>query len=53
MEGKYEFHTNSWANISEQAKDLIKCLLKVNYKERYSPFQALMHPWVANVFLEL
>jgi len=48
IQGKYEFHPESWDNISEQAKDLIKCLLQVDYKERYSPFQALMHPWVAN-----
>jgi serine/threonine protein kinase len=46
--GKYEFHTDLWDNISSQAKDLVKCLLTVNHKIRYSPFQALMHPWVAN-----
>jgi len=53
IQGKYEFHPESWDNISEQAKDLIKCLLQVDYKERYSPFQALMHPWVANVIYSL
>jgi len=45
--GQYEFHSDPWDNISQQAKDLIKCLMDVNPKTRYSPFQALIHPWVA------
>jgi len=51
--GQYEFHADPWDNISQQAKDLIKCLMDVNPKTRYSPFQALMHPWIAtvNIFL--
>jgi len=46
--GKYEFHEDQWSNISEQAKDLIKHCLDVNYKTRYTPSQALMHPWITN-----
>lgn len=48
-EAKYEFHPDPWDNISAQAKDLIKRLLDVNLKTRFSPFQALTHPWIANV----
>ncbi len=48
-EGKVEFHPDPWDNISHHAKDLIKCLLDVNSKSRYSPFQSLTHPWIANV----
>jgi len=48
--GKYEFHPEHWDNISDQAKDLIKHCLDVNYKTRYTPSQALMHPWITNVF---
>lgn len=51
--GRYEFHSDPWDNISQQAKDLIKCLMDVNPKTRYSPFQALMHPWIANVKIDL
>jgi len=50
QEGKYEFHSDPWNNISTQAKDLIISLLNVNPKTRFSPFQALMHPWIANVY---
>jgi len=46
--GKYEFHADPWDNISDLAKDLIRHLLDVNYKTRYSPSQALMHPWISN-----
>jgi len=49
QEGKFEFHSNPWDNISQQAKDLINFLLNVNPKTRYSPFEALMHPWISNV----
>ena len=48
-EGKYEFHKDQWEHISEQAKDLVKHCLDVNPKTRYTPFDALMHPWIANV----
>lgn len=46
---EYEFHSDIWDNISPQAKDLIKCLLNVDVKKRYSPFQALTHPWIETV----
>ena len=52
-EGKYEFHPDPWDNISVQAKELIKHLTDVNPKTRYSPFQALTHPWIANVKIEI
>lgn len=48
-EAKYEFHSDPWDDISSQAKDLIRCLLNINHRTRYTPFQALMHPWIANV----
>lgn len=46
---KYEFHSNPWDKISEQAKDLIKSLLNVDPKARFTPFQSLTHPWITNV----
>lgn len=52
-DAKYEFHADPWDNISQPAKDLVKCLLNVNYKLRYSPFQAITHPWIINVNINL
>lgn len=44
--GDYEFHTEYWGNVSEEAKDLIKRLLVVNVKKRMTIKQALQHSWV-------
>ena len=49
-EGNYTFPSGQWDSISDQAKDLIKHCLDVNCKTRFSPADALMHPWIANVF---
>jgi len=49
QKGKYEFHADPWDKISADAKDLIKHLLNVNPNTRYSPFQALTHPWIVTV----
>lgn len=35
-----------WDNISREAKDLIKNMLKLNPKQRYSAKQALDHSWL-------
>lgn len=48
-EANYDLTSEIWTGVSQQAKDLIKCLLTVDFKARYSPFQALIHPWIANV----
>ena len=34
-----------WENISDQAKDLVKSLLKVDPEERLSCEETLDHPW--------
>lgn len=47
--GKYEFHDNPWKKISANAKELVTKLMNVNYKERFSPSQALAHAWILNV----
>jgi len=43
--GKYEFHKDSWDDISDHAKDLVTNLLNVNAKERFNVEQALNHDW--------
>lgn len=48
VKNKYEFPSDPWDRISFNAKDLIKRCLTTNPKERISPTDALMHPWIAN-----
>merc|ERR1712224_660281 len=44
--GYYKFNEADWKNVSEDAKDLIRKLLKMNPRERYTSEQALNHTWV-------
>ncbi|XP_043933069.1 calcium/calmodulin-dependent protein kinase type 1G [Protopterus annectens] len=46
-EGKYEFDSPFWDDISESAKDFIRCLLEKDPDKRYTCEQALQHPWIA------
>lgn len=43
---EYEFHEEYWSEVSEEAKDLIRHLLKINPVERYTAEEALNHPWM-------
>lgn len=43
---KYSFDAPVWANISEDAKDLISNLLVLDPQKRYTAEQALHHPWI-------
>eukprot|EP01010_Urceolus_cornutus_P005339 NODE_921_length_1229_cov_214.134746_g701_i0.p1 GENE.NODE_921_length_1229_cov_214.134746_g701_i0~~NODE_921_length_1229_cov_214.134746_g701_i0.p1 ORF type:complete len:234 (+),score=31.09 NODE_921_length_1229_cov_214.134746_g701_i0:372-1073(+) len=45
--GQYSFPSPDWDTISDDCKDLVRHLLMVNPKERYTPEQALAHPWIA------
>jgi calcium-dependent protein kinase len=47
-EGVYDMSKYPWGVISEDAKDLIKGLLQINPKERYTAKQALNHKWFKN-----
>ncbi|KAK2166677.1 hypothetical protein NP493_1310g00030 [Ridgeia piscesae] len=44
--GVYEFLSPYWDNTSRGAKDLIKKLLVVSKKQRYTAIDVLCHPWV-------
>jgi serine/threonine protein kinase len=46
MTGDYFFHPDYWAEISPEAKDLIKGLLTVDPARRLTVDQALTHPWI-------
>jgi len=45
--GEYEFPDPYWTEISFAAKDLVRKLLTVNPKRRYTAEQALKHPWIS------
>jgi calcium-dependent protein kinase len=44
--GKFSLNGPEWQDISEDAKDLIKSLLKYKPDERISAGMALQHPWI-------
>ena len=43
--GAFFFPANNWGNISKEAKDLIKHMIRVKPEERYTPDQCLNHKW--------
>jgi calcium/calmodulin-dependent protein kinase I len=45
--GEYDFPDPYWTDISDSAKDLVRCLLCVDPKKRYTAKQVLAHPWIA------
>ena len=45
LEGKYDTSINSYLNLSTNAKDLIKKLLKYNPNERITAREAIYHQW--------
>ncbi|KXT04959.1 hypothetical protein AC578_10305 [Pseudocercospora eumusae] len=45
--GKVVFHDRYWKDVSKEAKDFIKSLLKPNPHERATTAQALRDPWIA------
>lgn len=45
-QGNFSFNPSDWKLISEDAKTLIRHLLKMNPRDRYTAEQALNHAWV-------
>lgn len=45
-EGRYYFHEDYWGKTSPEAIDLIKNMLVVNQKKRWTAKQLLDHPWL-------
>merc|ERR1719387_1457414 len=46
--GNFTFNAADWKNVSEDAKNLIRMLLKMNPRDRYTAEQAMNHVWVKN-----
>lgn len=49
LKADYEFDSPYWDNITQNARDLVSRLLKVDVRERLTVENALMHPWVRGV----
>jgi len=47
LAGRWDFRHSCWQQISEEAKDLIRGLLKMSPKSRLTADQALEHEWVS------
>lgn len=45
--GAYDFPDPYWSDISESAKELVRGLLTVNPKDRFTPAQVLAHGWIS------
>ncbi|XP_071402778.1 MAP kinase-activated protein kinase 3 [Centroberyx affinis] len=45
--GQYEFPNPEWAEVSQEAKDLIHQLLKTDPNERMTITQFMNHPWIS------
>ncbi|KAJ8370572.1 hypothetical protein SKAU_G00106000 [Synaphobranchus kaupii] len=45
-QGQYEFPNPEWADVSEEAKQLIHQLLKTDPNERMTITQFMNHPWI-------
>jgi len=48
--GKYSFDAPAWADVSEEAKNLIKGLLVVNPDHRMTKEQIKYDPWIRGEF---
>jgi calcium-dependent protein kinase len=46
--GNFAFNAADWKNISEDAKNLIRMLLKMNPRDRFTAEQTLNHDWIKN-----
>jgi calcium-dependent protein kinase len=44
--GNFSFNQADWKNVSEDAKNLIRMLLKMNPRDRHTAEQALNHDWI-------
>jgi calcium-dependent protein kinase len=46
MQGQFTVDEPEWADVSDEAKDLVSKLLTYNPLERISAMDALQHPWL-------
>ena len=44
--GRYYFHEDYWSDISAEAIDMIRNMLCINQKKRWTAKELLQHPWI-------
>mmetsp|Transcript_20530 Transcript_20530/g.51371 ORF Transcript_20530/g.51371 Transcript_20530/m.51371 type:complete len:689 (-) Transcript_20530:168-2234(-) len=44
--GMFAFPDSHWAGVSEEAKDMVSCMLNIDPRTRHTCKQALEHPWL-------
>lgn len=49
LSGRYSINEPEWADVSSEAKDLVKKLLTYDPNKRISAFEAINHPWISKV----
>lgn len=47
--GQFSFSGPEWRRVSDDAMDLIRKLLRINPKDRYTAEDALKHPWIRSL----
>mmetsp|Transcript_4903 Transcript_4903/g.9178 ORF Transcript_4903/g.9178 Transcript_4903/m.9178 type:complete len:488 (+) Transcript_4903:452-1915(+) len=50
LQADYSLQGQEWANISQEAKDLLSKMLTKSSKKRISASQAIVHPWIMHNF---
>ncbi len=45
VRAQYKFRDSEWAQVSEEAKSLVRALLQLDSEQRLSAEEALKHPW--------
>lgn len=45
-DGRYHFHQEHWSDKSDESMDIIKRMLCVDVKDRWTAKQLLTHPWI-------
>jgi calcium-dependent protein kinase len=48
QEGRLVFHSPEWDNISSEAKDFVRSLVRLNPNDRLTAGEALEHEWIAS-----
>ncbi|XP_068667523.1 calcium-dependent protein kinase 13-like [Aristolochia californica] len=48
LRGNIDFKRDPWPNVSDNAKDLVRCMLEPDSKLRLTAKQVLEHPWLQN-----
>ena len=46
LAGKFHIDEPEWADVSEEAKDLVKKLLTYDPEKRINALDAINHPWI-------